>query len=347
MNEKMLENDLVRVKFDEHMHIISVYDKAENRELIPNGEKANVLEVYEDYPRSYDAWEITEYYKQKKWLMDDVSAIETVKTAGKCGVKITRNYRNSLLSQWIYLTPASKLIGFETEVDWHEDHVLLKAAFPLDIRTEAAKYEIQFGHISRPTHRNTSWDQSKFEVSAHKWADLSEADYGAALLNDCKYGYSCEENVLKLSLLKAPTYPSPVADRGHHRFTYALYPHTGSAELSDTVKTAYLLNKPMTAFAVAANTSGSLPARFAPVTSSTASAVIDTFKRAEDGVGYIVRLYDSGNRKTNVTLSFGFEVKKAYLCDMLENNECALEISDGQVTFPLANFEIKTLRIIG
>ena len=103
----------------------------------------------------------------------------------------------------------------------------------------------------------------------------------------------------------------------------------------------------MTAFEVAANTSGSLPARFAPVTSSTASAVIDTFKRAEDGAGYIVRLYDSGNRKTNVTLSFGFEVKKAYLCDMLENNECALEISDGKVTFPLANFEIKTLRIIG
>ena len=95
-----------------------------------------------------------------------------------------------MLSQFIYLTPASKLIGFETEVDWHEDHVLLKAAFPLDIRTDAAKYEIQFGHISRPTHRNTSWDQAKFEVSAHKWADLSEAHYGAALLNDCKYGYS-------------------------------------------------------------------------------------------------------------------------------------------------------------
>ena len=329
-----------------HMHIVSVYDKAEKRELIPAGEKANVLEIYEDYPRSYDAWEITEYYKQKKWFIDDVSSVQTVKTAGKCGVKITRSYRNSVLSQFIYLTPASKLIGFETEVDWHEDHVLLKAAFPLDIRTDAAKYEIQFGHISRPTHRNTSWDQAKFEVSAHKWADLSEADYGAALLNDCKYGYSCEENVLKLSLLKAPTYPSPVADRGHHSFTYALYPHTGSVELSDTVKNAYLLNKPMTAFKIPANTSGSLPERFAPVASSAESAVIDTFKAAEDGNGYIVRLYDSANRKTNVTLSFGFDIKKAYLCDMLENNETELAVSGGNVTFPLTNFEIKTVRVI-
>ena len=343
---KSLENDLIRVEFDEHMHIVSVYDKAEKRELIPDGEKANVLEIYEDYPRSYDAWEITEYYKQKKWFIDDVSSVETVKTAGKCGVKITRSYRNSVLSQFIYLTPASKLIGFETEVDWHEDHVLLKAAFPLDIRTDAAKYEIQFGHISRPTHRNTSWDQAKFEVSAHKWADLSEADYGAALLNDCKYGYSCEENVLKLSLLKAPTYPSPVADRGHHSFTYALYPHIGSVELSDTVKNAYLLNKPMTAFKIPANTSGSLPERFAPVASSAESAVIDTFKAAEDGNGYIVRLYDSANRKTNVTLSFGFDIKKAYLCDMLENNETELAVSGGNVTFPLTNFEIKTVRVI-
>ena len=346
-DEKALENDHVRVKFDENMHIVSVYDKAEKRELIPDGAKANVLEVYEDYPRSYDAWEITEYYKQKKWVIDGVSSIETVKTAGKSGVKITRNYRNSMISQFIYLTPASKLIGFETAIDWHEDHVLLKAAFPLDIRTDAAKYEIQFGHISRPTHRNTSWDQAKFEVCAHKWADLSESDYGAALLNDCKYGYSCEENVLKLSLLKAPTYPSPVADRGHHSFTYALYPHTGSVELSDTVKTAYLLNKPMTAFEISANTSGTLPNRFTPVISSAESAVIDTFKRAEDGNGYIVRLYDSANHKTSVTLDFGFDVKMAYLCDMLENNESELKVTDGKVTFPLTNFEIKTIRVIG
>lgn len=344
-DEKHIENDYLRVTFDEKMNISSIYDKRYDRELIQPGESANVFEVFEDYPREYDAWEITEYYKQKKWIVDDVTAIEVVNTPTRAGIKIERKYSHSTLTQLVFLSPDKALVEFETEVDWHEDHVLLKTAFPLAIRASQATYEIQFGHLKRPTHRNTSWDQAMFEVSAHKWADLSEADYGAALLNDCKYGYSCEENVLTLSLLKAATYPDPQADRGHHSFTYALYPHAGTVEMSDTVKMAYLLNTPMSAREVGKQ-SGTLEARFTPIQSDTATAVIDTFKRAEDGNGYIVRLYDCAGRKAKVTLETGFAVESAYECDMLENNGESLMVEDGKVSFALGNFEVKTIRLI-
>jgi len=345
-DEKSIENDLIRVTFDEKYHIVSVYDKEEDREIIPAGQSANVLEVFEDYPRCYDAWEITEYYKQKKWIADDVTSAEVVQNALTAGIRVTRRYGKSTITQLITLREGSKRLDFVTDIDWHEDHVLLKAAFPLDIRTSHANYEIQFGHIERPTHRNTSWDQAKFEVSAHKWADLSEADYGVALLNDAKYGYSTEENVMKLSLLKAPTYPNPVADRGQHHFTYSLYPHAGNLAQSDVVRQAYRLNLPMTVRAMEANAAGTLPESFSFVQANRANVIVETAKTAEDGNGYAVRFYDAQNKKTNVTLTFGFPVKEAYLTDMLEQNPIAVAADGNTVTVPLSNFEVKTLRVI-
>lgn len=341
-----IENDRLKVVFDDKMHIVSLYDKVSGRETIASGMSANVLEVFEDYPRSYDAWEITEYYKQKKWIADNVSEVVPVNTPLYSGIRITRKYRNSEIRQFIRLYPGSARLDFITEIDWFEDHVLLKAAFPFDIHTSSAKYEIQFGHVERPTHRNTSWDQAKFEVCAHKWADLSEADYGVALLNDCKYGYSCEENILKLSLLKAPTYPNPTADRGHHSFTYSVYPYAGALSQSDTVKQAYLLNNPFYAVKVMKNSGGTLPERFCPVHSDTPSAVIDTVKPAEDGNGIIIRMYDSANRKSRPVLDFGFPAAKAYLCDMLENNLNELELDGEKLSVSLSNFEVKTIRVI-
>lgn len=340
-----IENEYLRVTFDENMNLSSVYDKTNDREVIENGAVGNVFEVFEDYPRDYDAWEITEYYKQKKWVVDTVTSVEVINQPTRAGLKIERKYESSVIRQFVFLTPDSALLRFETEIDWHEDHVLLKTAFPLAVRASQATYEVQFGHLKRPTHRNTSWDQAMFEVCAHKWADLSDADYGVALLNDCKYGYSCEDNVLKLSLLKAATYPDPTADRGLHTFTYALYPHAGTVEMSDTVKTASLLNNPLCARVQNAH-AGSLPTRFSPVTSDTPSALIDTFKCAEDGNGYILRLYDSVGRKAKVTLHFGFDVSEVFDCDMLENNESALEVKNGTVSFALGNFEVKTLRVL-
>ena len=185
----------------------------------------------------------------------------------------------------------------------------------------------------------------KFEVCCHKWADLSESDYGVSLLNDCKYGYSCEENKLSITLLKAPTYPDPTADRGEHTFTYSIFPHSGS-DLMATVKEAAKLNNPMTAKKLCAKGDGSVPSSFSFASTSAVSAVIETIKQAEDGNGYIIRLYEAQNMRENVTVNFGFDVAEIYECDMLENNIEKLDAKERSIKIKMGNFEIKTLRVI-
>ena len=342
--DKFIENDIVRVEFDDKYHITSFVDKRLGREIIPRGEVANVLEVYEDYPREYDAWEITEYYKQKKWIADDVQSVEIINNGVTAGLKITRKYCESMFVQTITLKANSARLDFDTYVDWHEDHVLLKAAFPLDIRTDNALYEIQFGHIARPTHRNTSWDEAKFEVSAHKWADMSENGYGVSLLNNCKYGYSTDENVLRISLLKAATYPNPEADRGENYFTYCLYPHSGSVSEGGTIKEGYKLNKPLRTVNVSAQ-NGSIPAEYSLVSSSTDAFAVETVKKAEYGDDIIVRGYECKNGKAKVTLTFGFDIKSAYICDLMEKEISPAVFDKNTVTFDASNFEIVTLKI--
>ena len=341
VSDYILENDVIRVRFDTKYQIISVYDKTEEREIIPRGSIANQLEVFEDYPRLYDAWEISNYYKQKMWICDDLQSAEPLQN----GFRIIRKYNKSTIRQDILLRPGSKRIDFVTEIDWHEDHVLLKTAFPLDIRTLRATYDIQFGNVERPTHQNTPWDAAKFEVCGHKWADLSETGYGVSLLNDCKYGYSAEENILTLSLLKCATYPNPDADRGLHSFTYSLYPHTGDFREGHTVQESYLLNMPMESRKVEA-ANGNLSEEFAFVSCDCENICIETIKKAEEDDSIIIRFFDCYNKKSHPTLDFGFDFKKAYLCNLLEENQQEIAISGRSLTLPVNNFEIVTLKLI-
>lgn len=232
-----------------------------------------------------------------------------------------------------------------TTIDWHEDYVLLKAAFPVDIRNTNATYDIQFGNIERPTHHNTSWDAAKFEVCAHKWADLSEGDYGVSILNDCKYGYNVEENVMKISLLKAATYPNPEADRGMHQFTYSLYTHKGGFKEGQTVKEGYLLNMPLEANFIEAQ-DGTLADCHSMIACDKANVVVETIKKAEEDDSIIVRLHDEYNQKTVCTLTPGFSFREVYLCDLLENNLEQLSLENGAVKVPVKNFEIVTLKFV-
>ena len=243
--------------------------------------------------------------------------------------------------------PHTARIDFVTEVDWHEDHVILKAFFPTTVRSMHARYDIQFGSLLRPTHYNTSWDEAKFEVCGHKWADLSENGYGVSLLNDCKYGYSTEDNVMSISLLKAANFPNPHADRGINTFTYSLYPHAGAFG-ADTVREGYYLNLPLLTYKADGNGSTSaLPGEFCLVSSDNDEFVVETIKKAEDQNGMIVRGYESLDGKCKVKLTFGFRVKKAWLCDLMENNlsEIAVE-NNKEITLDADNFEIVTLRVI-
>lgn len=341
VSDKVIENDVIRVTFDDNYEIISIYDKTENREIIERGKTANRLEIYEDYPRDYDAWEISNYYKQKMWHIDTVRETELLEN----GIRVVRLYGSSKITQDIILNQGSKRVDFVTVIDWHEDHVLLKTLFPVNINATRATYDIQFGNIERPTHYNTSWDEAKFEVCAHKWADLSEGGYGVSLLNDCKYGYSIHENIMALSLLKAATTPNPEADREIHEFTYSIYPHTEDFVKGETVQQAYLLNMPLEVSKISKNT-GAMPEKYGLASVDKNNIALETIKKAEEDDSVIIRMFEFANKKTDFTVNIGFDFKEAYLCDLMENNLEKVNADGNSIKLNASNYEIITLKII-
>ncbi len=332
------------VKFDEYANIVSLYDKENSREVV--GGTFNEFEIYEDFPREYDAWEITDYYKDKVYRLDKPLSI----TGEKCGcayrLTIKRSFLSSEITQNIYFYENIRRIDFDTEIDWKQEHQLMKISFPVNVHATEAAYDIQFGNIKRPTHGNTSWDKAKFEVCAHKWADISEDDYGLSILNDCKYGYSAEGSTLKLTVLKSATYPNPAADKEFHRFSYSLLPHSGNFKSAGTIKESYLFNNPLNAFAVSEQ-NGFLPEQYSLVKADKDNIIVETVKKAEVGDDVIIRLYDTCDRKSNVHIDFGFEFEEAYICDMLENNEEKISDGGNSVDIHVNNFEIVTLKIKG
>ena len=236
-------------------------------------------------------------------------------------------------------------IDFDTTIDWREKHVLLKVAFPVDVLTPTATYEIQWGNVSRPTHRNTSWDWARFETCAQKWVDLSEGDYGVSLLNDCKYGHDIHHNVMRISLLRSPTMPDPVADQGEHHFAYSLLPHAGDWR-NGTIGAAYALNDPLLVHVPAqpiAVAPARLPTPFLMIDSP--NVVIETVKQAEDGNGVIVRLYECGRTRGEVTLQVGTTVAAAWRTNLLEENQASLAVDGRTVTIPIRPYAIVTVRL--
>lgn len=333
------------LKLDTMGNIVSLYDKLLKTELVPNGAKLNELKVYEDIPRDYDAWELSSYYKEKPYELDENVKIEPVNLGAAAGVKITRDFFDSKIVQTILLYDDIRRIDVKNEIEWHEEHVLLKAHFPLNVHAQKATYDIQFGNVERNNHENTSWDKAKFEVCAHKWADISEDGYGVSILNDCKYGYSCLGNTMTLSLLKCATYPNPEADKGHHSFTYSIYPHKGNFKEGGTVQEAYKLNQKLVARDIEAQ-NGYLPDTLSMINCDCENIIIETIKLAEDDDTVIIRLYDAYNRKSSPKLSFNFDVKNAYISDMLENNETKLSVENGKsVRLNVSNYEIVTLKL--
>ncbi len=188
----------------------------------------------------------------------------------------------------VSLDALAERLEFACEAEWHETQKFLKVEFPLNVHAQQATYEIQFGHVQRPTHFSNSIDMARFEVPAHRWADLAESDFGVALLNDSKYGYAAHGNTLRLSLLRAPTDPDPAADRGHHRFAYALYPHAGGPQSGGVTEQALRFNVPLLLLPTdAAVGETSWFAVDCP------ALIIDTVKKAEDDDALILRLYES------------------------------------------------------
>ena len=250
---------------------------------------------------------------------------------------------DSVIEQQICFYSHTKRIDFKTRIDWYEHQMLLKAAFPLDILCNEANYDIQFGNVSRPTHKNTTWDQARFEVCAHKWADVSEAGYGAAVLNDCKYGYDVQDSVIRLTLLKSGIFPNPDADQGEHTFTYSLLPHKGDFRTGRVIQEAYDLNCPLISTEIKGN--GVLSCSFLEIENENILA--DTVKRSEDGEGLIVRFYESYGMRTNTHVTFSMtEGAQISECNCMEEETKKVMTENGRIALTFKPYEIKTIKIL-
>ncbi len=341
----ILENALLRVEIDAMGDITRIYDRQADREVLLPDARANALLAFEDRPLNFDAWDIDIFYEDRAEKVEGVESILILEQGLlRAAVEIRRRYRRSEIRQKIALYRDSKRIDFETWIDWHEQHVLLKAAFPVNVMSPLATFDVQWGNVQRPTHRNTSWDWARFETCAHKWADLSEGNYGVALLNDCKYGYDIRDHVMRLTLLKSATSPDPGADQGEHVMVYSLLPHEGDWREA-VVPAAYDLNDPLILRRVRGGTSntfslGSL------VSVSSPHVVIETVKCAEDGNGLIVRLYENWRNRGKITVKVAFALAEAYHCNLLEENEQTLVVQDNQVHLEVTPYQIITLRLV-
>lgn len=337
-----LETPFYTVIFDENGGIARLYDRENDREVLKPGKVGNLMRVYEDKPIYYDNWDIDIYYTEKSWDVTDLqSFVWTEMGPVRATLRVERKFSHSTIVQDIRFYADLRRIDFETTVDWHEHQHLLKVHFPADVHTDEATFEIQYGNVTRKTHRNTSWDRARFESCGQKWVDVSEGHYGVSLLNDCKYGHSVQDACIGLTLIKSGIEPNPTTDQEVHYFTYSLYPHAETWKAAGTVPQAFFLNQP--ALAVQGGTPGE---SFGLAAVSAPNVVLETVKRAEDGNGVILRMYECENARTPVTLTWNRPFASAESCNCLEEADGQpVKVEGNRISFTIKPFEIKTIRI--
>jgi alpha-mannosidase len=342
-----LENSALKVTVDKDTGCItSLYDKNSHFEALAPGACGNQLQTFKDLPKDYDAWNIDPGTLDHFTSIDKADSVELVEKGPlRSAIRVTHNWQSSKFVQDITLDAGSDQVEVVNDFDWHETHVLLKAAFPLAATSNKATYEVPYGSIERATTRNNSWEQAQFEVPALRWADLGDAQHGFSLINNSKYGYDDKDNVLRISLLRSPIWPDPDADRGHHHFTYALYPHGGDWKQALTVRHGYEYNYQLQAMQVQAH-SGSLPAQFAYVTVKPENVVLTALKKAEDSNALIFRVYEWAGKSGDVEIHVPKGATGATETNLMENPEgSALNLAGDTVTATIHPYEILTLRV--
>jgi alpha-mannosidase len=338
-----LENSLLRAEFDTKGNLIRLYDLENVRDVLVPDAVGNQLWAYADRPHAWEAWDVEAYAQDQGWRLEPESSRLIENGPVRSTLEVTYRFNKSRIVQRISLTAGRRLLTFDTDVDWHERHIMLKAHFPLAVRAMNATYEVQFGTVERPTHQNTAWDQARFEVPAQQWADMSEGGYGVSLINDCKYGYSAQDNVLTLSLLRSTTHPDPEADQGAHQFTYAVYPHAGDWRQGTTLQ-ARRLNHPLRAHPVSGAGTW-LPVEFGLVRCLTPGVMIDTVKKAEDSDSLIVRVYEAHGGRVTTTLAFALPVESAEEVNLLEEPVGPVDVIVDTLRFSLSPYQIRSFRV--
>lgn len=335
VEEDHLENDIFSLDVDKEGRITRLYDKLNQREVLAG--PGNDFFLFHDLG---DAWEVEKDYEVKFWKVGKARKQVMERGPLRGILRLEWQFGDSRMVQDLTIYREIPRIDFVTWVDWREKHKLLKVAFPVNVRARYATYNIAYGNLQRPTHTNTSWEWGRFEVSGHKWADLSDSGYGVSLMNDCKYGYDIRGNVMRLSLLRAPTAPDPEADQGEHQFTYSLFPHTG--DLQATVRWAYDLNVPLIAQREALH-EGELPSEFSFIRAE--GVIIGAVKRAEDDDSLIIRCYEPIGQARKARIELGWEIKEAVECDLLERPIGKVDILGNALLFSVHQFEIKTFKV--
>ena len=258
----------------------------------------------------------------------------------RAALEITRKASNSTIQQKILFYAKSRRIEFVTHVDWKEHQTLLKVHFPVAVHTDEATFDVQFGNLTRKTHQNTSWDVARFESCGQKWMDLSEGHYGVSLLNDCKYGHSVKDSNMALTLIKSGIEPNPVTDQEEHTFTYAIYPHAESWRAAGTVEEAYKLNQPLLA-----QRDTEAGKEYSLVSVDCPNVIIETIKRAEDGNGIVIRMYESENAYTKAKLTVRRPFAQAQICNLLEEAESMAPVSENGIAVTLKPLEVVTVKV--
>ncbi|MEN8652605.1 glycoside hydrolase family 38 C-terminal domain-containing protein [Streptomyces sp. 21So2-11] len=347
-----LDNGLLRITVDARGLVVSAYDVAARREAVAPGLAANLLQIHPDFPNMWDAWDIDEFYRHKVTDLVDVDTLALTESTGDHAVlTVARSFGGSTVVQRLTLRSGAKALDIETDVEWHETEKFLKAAFPLDVKADRSAAETQFGHVFRATHTNTSWEAAKFEICAHRWIQVEESGWGAAVVNDSTYGHDVTRDMredggqtttVRLSLLRAPRYPDPETDQGSHRLRFALAP---GATVTDAVRESHWINLPERTVPG----DGSSPV--APLVSvDNDRIVVEAVKLAEDrGGDVVVRIYESGGGRGTATLGAGFPITSVVETDLLERplaDAAAYVLTDdGTVELSLRPFQILTLRL--
>jgi alpha-mannosidase len=341
-----LSNQSLGVTIDKSRGCITaISEKRSGFETVAKGGCGNQLQFFKDTPKDYDAWNIDpgtlDVAPTTIAKADSVASITDA--SGQPAIRVMSHWQNSRFVQTISLK--GDLVDVDSEIDWHETHILLKAAFPVSATSPFATYEIPYGTIERPTTRDNSWEKAQFEVPAQYWADLGNGKHGLSVINESKFGYDAVGNLLRLTLLRSPTWPDPDADRGHHHFHYALYPHEGTWKEALTVRHGFEYNYPLTAVVTAAH-SGTLPAEHSFASVSPENVVLTAVKKAEDAKGLILRAYEWAGKESTVEFHVPPGATGATVTNMMETPEgTPLEVAGDVVKAPIHPYEILTIRV--
>ena len=344
----LLENAHVAATLDGDGLLVSLRDRATGREAIPAGRPAKVLQLFRDIPTQWDAWDIDAHYVRSVVEVRDAESIEIVRAdAVAAEVRIVRRFGDSSATETVALRAGDHSLEVDFDIDWRERQKLLKLAFPLDVHADHASSEIQFGHVRRPTHANTSWDVARFETVAHRWIHVGEHGYGVAIANDSTYGHDARRSTdpegssvttVRLSLLRSPLYPDPESDQGRHRMRVSIVP---GASIPDAVAEGYRMNLPLRALSNA----GTDVDRLAPLV-RVDGAVVECVKLAEDRSGdVIVRLYEPFGGRAQVRLAASFDAE-AWETDLLERRMDEPRVTMSRDVGRAWRFEVRPFQLV-